>query len=84
MKYNLITFRSITFAQQGERVLQNAGVNCMLMRTPKHLQERGCSYCLKFKGYPARSAAELLRQGRVNFGKVYTADENGNLGEWIP
>ena len=78
MKNNwLITFRSVTFAQKGERLLKQAGIGCMLQRTPKVLTERGCGYCLRLKMKDAMAAVELLREHEVNYGKIYALTESG-------
>ena len=45
----LITFRSVTLAQKGERALKQAEIFCSLQRTPKMLSERGCGYCLRIR-----------------------------------
>jgi len=72
MKYDwLITFRSVTFAQKGERGLKSAGIDCILQRTPRELSERGCGYCLRLQGKDAASAVNLLRENQLTFGKVY-------------
>lgn len=81
MKYCLITFRSITYAQQGERVLHKAGIDCILIRTPKHLQERGCGYCLKIRAGLAPDAVENLQRGKINYGKCYILQKNGQAEE---
>ena len=82
MKNNwLITFRSVTFAQKGERVLQKAGIDCTLQRTPKELSKQGCGYCLRVRSAAAQRAVELLRQNRVSFGKLYALRENGETEE---
>jgi len=78
MKSNwLITFRSVTFAQKGERLLKTAGISCQLQRTPKSLSERGCGYCLRMQMKDAMAAVELLREYEVNYGKIYVLTENG-------
>lgn len=72
MKYDwLITFRSVTFAQKGERRLKGAGIDCTLQRTPKELSEQGCGYCLRLQGTKAAAAVNLLRENQLAFGKVY-------------
>lgn len=81
MIFYLITFRSITFAQHGERILRKEGIDCALIRTPKQLQERGCGYCLRVRPAAAQRAVELLRQSRVSFGKLYALRENGETEE---
>ena len=62
MKYNwLITFRSVTFAQKGEKALKNGGISCQLQRTPKLLSERGCGYCLRMQMKDAMSSIETIK-----------------------
>ena len=76
-----ITFRSITFAQRGERMLQNGGVGCVLQRTPKWMEEKGCGYCLRLGQYQLAEAVRLLRTGKIPFGKVYSLDVGGQARE---
>ena len=73
----LITFRSSTAAQKGERSLKRAEILCILQRTPKQLSERGCGYCLRIRREDGMGAVELLREQRVSYGKVYSM-EQGN------
>lgn len=67
----MITFRSVTFAQKGERRLKGGGIDCILQRTPRELSERGCGYCLRLQGKDAAEAVNLLRESQLAFGKVY-------------
>ncbi len=76
MRMNYITFRSVTPAQRGQRLLQQAGISCYLQRTPRYMQERGCGYCLRLRPGDAQRALQLLRTGNVPLSKVYT-EENG-------
>ncbi len=75
----LITFRSITFAQRGERILKKAGIGCTMQRTPRALAERGCGYCLALRPGDALAAVELLRDRELHFGKIYA--QNGETVE---
>lgn len=77
----LITFRSITFAQKGERGLRRNGIGCDLLRTPKALSERGCGYCLRIRGKDIHAAVELLRKQEIQHEKVYTLTGNGQPEE---
>lgn len=79
----LITFRSVTYAQQGERVLQRGKIPCRLQRTPKHLTERGCGYCLRIRGLDAPASVELLRRERLNYEKLYAVKEDGVTEERV-
>ena len=77
MKYCLITFRSVTPAQRGERLLNRAGIFCTLTRTPKWMEQQGCGYSLRITVAAAPEAARLLRAERVDFRKIYQLQENG-------
>ena len=80
MKTEFITFRSVTPAQRGQRVLQKAGFDVILQRTPRWMEERGCGYCLRLRPGDLLRAVELLRRENVAFSKVY-ATVGGNLEE---
>ena len=80
MNTEFITFRSVTPAQRGQRVLQKAGVDVILQRTPRFMEERGCGYCLRLRPGDLHRAVELLRRENVAFSKVY-ATVGGNLEE---
>ena len=75
MRYFYITFRSVTYAQRGEQTLRRAGIPCTLQRTPRLLQERGCSYCLRVKGRDILSARDALEGDAVSYGKLYEIHE---------
>lgn len=80
MKNYIITFRSVTYAQKGERVLKRSGIDCFLRRTPKELTNKSCGYCLQLRPGDIARAVELL-QGQVQFGKVYGMDYDGGFEE---
>ena len=84
MNYCLITFRSVTPAQRGETVLRRAGIDCVLARTPRHMEEQGCGYCLRLRWYHGDRAIEALRERGVTYGKVYTLEEDGIPREYLP
>lgn len=81
MKYCLITFRSVTPAQRGERVLSRAGIDCTLARTPKWMEQQGCGYSLRVQTHKAEESVGLLRQEKVKFQKIYLLRENGKTEE---
>ncbi len=82
MKFDyLITFRSITYAQQGERILKKHGIDCNLNRAPRALTGRGCGYCLRLRGRDTLAAAEYLRSADVPFAKVYAQGDGGGMEE---
>lgn len=81
MRYYLITFRSVTFAQRGERILKNAGVGCTLQRAPRAMEERGCGYSLNLRQQDVGMALDLLRQAQVPYRKVYFRTGDGKMEE---
>ena len=81
MKFYFITFRSVTYAQRGERVLQQEGIRCTLLRTPKWMEERGCGYCLRLWARDVEPALQALRKKQVPLRKVYVQGAEGQLEE---
>ena len=77
----MITFRTVTYAQRGERILQRGKIPCRLQRTPKHLTERGCGYCLRIRGLDAPTAVELLHREKLSYEKLYAVREDGSTEE---
>ena len=81
MKFYYITFRSVTFAQRGEQVLNKAGIRCTLQRTPKWMESQGCGYSLRIWTADVTSGVELLRSEGVPLRKVYVQRGDGALEE---
>ena len=77
----MITFRSVTFAQRGERILYSHHIPCQIQRTPKHLTERGCGYCLRLRGADVQKAVELFHREKLAYEKLYALKENGSTEE---
>ena len=75
MMWFLITFRSVTYAQRGERALRQAGISCDLQRTPRWMEEKGCGYSLRVK--EVLGALEVLRKQQIPFQKVYRRKNDG-------
>lgn len=81
MRYYYITFRSVTFAQRGEKVLNGGGIRCTLQRTPHWMEEQGCGYCLRLWAEQINEAVELLQRAKVAMRKVYVQRGDGHLEE---
>ena len=81
MKLYYITFRSVTYAQRGEKVLNGANIRCTLMRTPKWMEEQGCGYCLRLWTSDATAAVERLRESWIPLRKIYAQRSDGQLEE---
>lgn len=76
-----ITFRSVTFAQRGEKVLSQNHIRVNLLRTPRWMEEQGCGYCLRLKQHQADGVVRLLRSSQVGFRKVYVQSPDGSVEE---
>ena len=76
-----ITFRSVTFAQRAQRVVEGAGIRTHLARAPKRLSERGCAYALLVGAQDAARAVQELRAANVPFRKAVRRTPSGDWEE---
>ena len=81
MRFYFITFRSVTFAQRAEKLLQQKNIRVTLMRTPRWMEEQGCGYALKVWTNTVSEPVSLLRENRISLRKVYVQREDGELEE---
>ena len=81
MMTDYITFRSVTVAQRGEKILNAAGIRCAVRRTPRWMEEQGCGYCIRLSGAEVPDALALLRRNQLSWRKVYYQGEDGVLEE---
>lgn len=81
MYFYFITFRSVTFAQRAEKLLNQQGYRVNLMRTPRWMEEQGCGYALKLWTNDISAAVRLLREGKVQLRRVYVQLEDGQMEE---
>lgn len=81
MKAYLITFRSITLAQRGERVLQESGIGCRVRRTPRWMEEKGCGYALELKLPAVTAALETLDLHGIPYRRAYLLTGEGTARE---
>lgn len=77
----LITFRSVTYAQRAEQLLRRNRIACRIQRTPKHLTERGCGYCLRIQSVDIPEAMGILYREKLPYEKVYAVKEDGSTQE---
>lgn len=69
------TFRSVTAAQRGQRMLSSAGVPSAMQRTPATLSVHGCGHCLRVSAQWAPLAARVLQGSGVQ--RCYIRTQNG-------
>ena len=81
MQLYYITFRSVTFAQRAEKLLNQYGQRVSLMRTPRWMEEQGCGYALKLRTNDVFPAVRMLRENRIQLRKVYVQLEDGEMEE---
>ena len=81
MRIYFITFRSVTPAQRGERLLQSHGHRCILQRTPRWMQENGCGYCLQISTDKIREVKALLDRAGLTYRKIYRPNQEGGMEE---
>lgn len=81
MRFYFITFRSVTFAQRAEKLLNQQGYRVNLMRTPRWMEEQGCGYALKIWSDDIIPAVRVLRENKIQMRKVYVQLENGEMEE---
>lgn len=82
MRY-LIMCRSLTYAQKAARVLERNGINVGIRRAPQELSGAGCSYTVSIRANKAIKAVEILRKENLLQGRIFEADENGNVREVV-
>ena len=75
MKNFMITFRSVTYAQRGQKLLGRGTV----VRTPRRLEQEGCGYGLKLRTEDAGPLLEALQAGEIPWKKVWLLEETGEV-----
>ena len=81
MRFYFITFRSVTYAQRAEKLLNQRGYRVSLMRTPRWMEEQGCGYALKLWSRDILPAVKLLQENKIQLRKVYLQQEDGRMEE---
>ena len=81
MQFYFVTFRSVTFAQRAEKLLNQRGFRVNLMRTPRWMEEQGCGYALRLWTGDILTIVNLLRESRIQLRKVYVQWEEGAMEE---
>ena len=70
MKFYYVTFRSATHAQRGERKLQQEGIRCNVLRTPRWMEAKGCGYSLRLWTDTIDKGVSILRRENIPMQKV--------------
>ena len=81
MKQCVITFRSVTPAQRGKEILFRQGMDSVLQRTPRWMEQKGCGYCLRVDCGRLSEAVETLRSSGILYRKVYRCPNQDDVEE---
>lgn len=84
METYYITFRSVTFAQRAQALLQRQGFRPTLIRTPRWMEEQGCGYALKLRLRETGPVRRLLEENRLPLRKIYAQGETGEMEAVAP
>ena len=84
MRVYYLSFRSVTFGQQAERLLRSAGFSCSLRRSPRWMEEQGCGYSLRVRAGQFSEARVLLTQFSAPFQRIYGKAPGGRWEEVRP
>ncbi|MBR4954861.1 MAG: DUF3343 domain-containing protein [Clostridia bacterium] len=63
----LIIFRSITYAQSGNRILTKNGINSYLIRKPSAVAGNSCGYALRINCSDIERAKSIMNKSGVSY-----------------
>lgn len=77
MNMAYISFRSITPAQRAQRILGREGIETILQRTPRYMQQQGCGYALRVRQHELDRALQVIKRNRIVYQKFYLPADGG-------
>ena len=77
---NLLSYRSLTYAQRASRILERAGLTGTVTRMPKSISEKGCGYALIVRPRDLDRILSLLKNNGLRPERIYDR-VNGELQE---
>lgn len=80
----LILFRTLLYAQRGERFLAKNGIPATVVKAPRAAEDRGCTYALRISDRRRPRALELMARQGIEHGRVFLQRPDGNLEEVEP
>ena len=81
MVYALIVCRSLTYAQRAAAVLERSGISAVILRTPKRLTAKGCSYSVKISTRRLAEAKAALEEAAIRPQALFTLLDSGAYEE---
>ena len=76
MSQYLILCRSLTWAQNSQRMLERAGITSNVVKAPQGLTTEGCGYAVSLYRRFEDAVSILKRNNMIN-GRIYRREENG-------
>lgn len=77
----LILFRTLLYAQRGQRVLAGNGIPCNVVKAPRVTEDQGCTYAVRLNERRRVRALEILKQQGLDHGKVFRTLSDGTPEE---
>lgn len=67
----ILSFKSITAAQNAKSALLSAGITSSVISIDPNITKRGCSYGLSFSSNDKEHVLSILKRKRITYGEVY-------------
>lgn len=81
MVYYLIVCRSLTYAQRTAAALERAGITAHILRSPRSIDQVGCSHSVKVSERNLASALMILSRVRLPPKRVFLINGDGSYKE---
>lgn len=65
------SLRSMTIALKAKKVLNEAFIECEIIKLEPHMTKRGCAYGIKFDCINIYSVENVLKQNRVKYTEIF-------------
>ena len=81
MVYYLILCRSLTYAQRTAAALERAGITARILRSPKLIDQEGCSHCVKVSERSLTAALVALNRAMLTPKRIFLQAADGGYRE---
>ena len=81
MVYYLIVCRSLTYAQRTASALERSGITAHILRSPKAIDQEGCSHSVKIAERSLPGALRVLARMGLTPKRIYIMSSDGSYKE---
>lgn len=81
MVYYLIVCRSLTYAQRTAAALERAGITARILRSPKLIDQKGCSHSVKVSERNLTAALVVLNRAELTPRRIFLQAGEGDYRE---